>query len=156
HAPRAPPRKSPRPPRPLRDPRSMIAHRTIARRAAVAARRGLPYQSRAMSDASSLFVVNADGFAATALSGSPWQADALHGGPPAALLSRAIERFEGGAGMFVARITFELMRPVPRTRLTLDTKLLRPGRKVQLVQASLFDGEREVMRATGLRIRRLE
>jgi hypothetical protein len=58
--------------------------------------------------------------------------------------------------MFVARITFELMRPVPLRPLMLSTELLRPGKKVQLVRASLHDGEREVMRATGLRMRKLE
>jgi hypothetical protein len=105
--------------------------------------------------AGSLFVRDGDGFLPTPFSGSPWSEDALHGGPPAALLSRAIENFEGGNGFFVARITFELMRPVPHKTLTLDAELIRPGRKVQLVRASLRDGDREVMRATGLRIRRL-
>jgi hypothetical protein len=109
-----------------------------------------------MQDASSLFVVDGDGYLPTPLSGSPWQSDALHGGPPAALLSRFIERFEGGEGMFVARITFELMRPVPHRTLNVVTRLVRPGRKVQLVEASLHDRDREVMRATGLRIRVLE
>jgi hypothetical protein len=96
-------------------------------------------------------------FLPTKLSCGPWSAEALHGGPPAALLGRAIERFEAGAGgeePFVARITLELLRPVPVALLDLRTRLVRPGRKVQLVEASLFAGDQEVARATALRIRR--
>jgi len=35
--------------------------------------------------------------------------------------------------MFVARLTVELVRPVPLAPLTMGTTLLRPGRRVQLV-----------------------
>lgn len=94
-----------------------------------------------------------DRFLPTELSLGPWSRDALHGGPPAALLARAIERFEGGETMLVARITLELLRPVPRAPLSLRVRSLRPGRKVQLVEATLATDEHEVARATGLRIR---
>ena len=67
-----------------------------------------------------------------------WRADrgrpeALHGGPPAALLARCVERVPGGDGMMVARLTVELLRPVPVSPLAVETRVLRPGRKVQLV-----------------------
>lgn len=55
--------------------------------------------------------------------------------------------------MHVARVTFELLRPVPLTPLTVATKLLRPGRKVQLVGATLSAGETVLVRAIGLRVR---
>ena len=57
--------------------------------------------------------------------------------------------------MVVARITFELLRPVPLVPLQVSCSTLRPGRKVQLVGASLrvaADGT-EVVRAQALRIR---
>ena len=94
-----------------------------------------------------------DRFLPTPLSLGPWSAHALHGGPTAALLARAIEQFEGGEGKLVARITLELLRPVPLSPLEVRTRLVRPGRKVQLVEAALFSEEYEVARATGLRIR---
>ncbi len=94
------------------------------------------------------------GYRATRLSGSPWSADALHGGPPAALLAREIERFEGGDAFQVARVTVELLRPVPLERLEASARLRRPGRNVQLIEATLTSPEHEVARATGLRIRR--
>jgi len=106
--------------------------------------------------ASALFVREGGGYRATRLSGSPWSPDALHGGPPAALLAREIERFEDGEHFRVARITVELLRPVPLERLELSASLRRPGRNVQLIEATLRSPEHEVARATGLRIRRGE
>jgi hypothetical protein len=84
----------------------------------------------------------------------PWTDRALHGGPPTMLLAREIERFPTDGDMFVTRLTVELLRPVGRTPLVVRCSLLRPGRKVQLVQASLWQDETEVARGTGLRIRR--
>jgi len=114
----------------------------------------LRIMTRMNQDASSLFVRDGDGYRPTRLSGGPWSPDALHGGPPSALLARAIESFEGGEERFVARMTVELLRPVPFERLTLSTRLSRPGRKVQLVEATLSDGTKDVARATGLRLAR--
>ncbi|HEV7735486.1 MAG TPA: thioesterase family protein [Candidatus Binatia bacterium] len=107
-----------------------------------------------MSDA--LFRPDGEVFLPTELARGPWSSDAQHGGAPAALLARAIERFEGGETMHVARLTVELLRPVPIAPLTLTTRWSRPGRKVQLVEATLRHGETDVARATGLRIRRAE
>lgn len=103
-----------------------------------------------------LFVRERGGYRPTRLSGSPWSPDALHGGPPAALLAWAIEAFEGGEGFSVVRVTVELLRPVPFERLGISTQLRRPGRNVQLIEATLRSSEHDVARATGLRIRRAE
>lgn len=84
----------------------------------------------------------------------PWTDQALHGGPPTMLMAREIERFESDGDMFVSRLTVELLRPVGRTLLAARSRLVRPGRKVQLVEASLWSDEKEVARATALRIRR--
>lgn len=58
--------------------------------------------------------------------------------------------------MFVARLTVELLRPVPISPLGTRVRFTRPGRKVQLVEASLLSGDIEVARCTGLRIRQAE
>lgn len=109
---------------------------------------------RVTLDASALFVRDGEGYRPTRLSGGPWSPDALHGGPTAALLARAIERFDGGEERFVARVTLELLRPVPFERLVVSTRLSRPGQRVQLVEASLAAGDKEVARASGVRLRR--
>lgn len=84
----------------------------------------------------------------------PWDPNAQHGGAPAALIARAVERADSLAPMGVVRITYELLRPVPLAPLALVTRVLRDGKRVQLLEVSLHSDEQEVMRATALRIRR--
>jgi hypothetical protein len=100
-----------------------------------------------------LFVRDGARFVSTELTRGPWTPDAQHGGPPAALLARAIERAERGDGMQVVRLTVELLRPVPVVPLAVTARVVRPGRKVQLVEASMRANDVEVAKATGLRIR---
>jgi len=100
-----------------------------------------------------VFVVEGERVMPTRLAAGPWSPDAQHGGAPAALLAWAVERAAAPLPMCVARLTVELMRPVPIRPLRLQTQVVRPGKKVQLVQASLFDGDTEVARGTALRLR---
>jgi acyl-coenzyme A thioesterase PaaI-like protein len=95
---------------------------------------------------------------ATELTRGPWDAGAQHGGAPAALLARAIEAVEPGSDMRVARVTLELLRPVPIARLRVETELVRPGRRVQLVAARLYaaDTDTLVLQALALRLRRAQ
>jgi len=109
-----------------------------------------------MTDANALFVPDGDRFVPTDLTRGPWTPEAQHGGPPAALLARTIDRVAGGDAMTVARLTVELLRPVPVVPLVVRARTARPGRKVQLIEASLSAGDVEVARATGLRIRTAE
>jgi Thioesterase-like superfamily len=90
----------------------------------------------------------------TELTRGPWDPVAQHGGPPAALLARAVERLDGGADFQVGRITLEILRPLPIAPLRAEARVARPGRRVQLVEASLSDGDGELMRASAWRIRR--
>jgi acyl-CoA thioesterase len=103
-----------------------------------------------------VFIADGDAFSPTEHAGGPWDPRALHGGAAAALMARAIEAVDPDLDMFVSRITAEFMRPVPMAPLKLVTEVIRPGKKVQLVQASLTASGQEVARATALRIRQLE
>src|SRR5215204_5566143 len=93
---------------------------------------------------------------ATELTRGPWDPGLQHAGPPAALLGRAVERHGERSGLQVARITVDIVRPLPIAELQVTTRLLRGGRSVELVEATLRAGEAEVMRATALRIRTAE
>jgi len=95
-----------------------------------------------------------DSYVPTEAALGPWTDQALHGGPPTMLMAREIERFRSDEHMFVTRLTVELLRPVGRIRLAVRCRLVRPGRKIQLVEASLWHDEEEVARAIALRIRR--
>jgi acyl-coenzyme A thioesterase PaaI-like protein len=93
------------------------------------------------------------------LSRGPWDPGACHGGPVAALLARAIEgTVGGGVDWQVSRMTVELTRPVPLAPLRVATEVVRPGKKVSLVEATLLRDEDgvEVARARALRIRRAD
>jgi Acyl-CoA thioesterase N-terminal domain/Acyl-CoA thioesterase C-terminal domain len=92
-------------------------------------------------------------FVATELARGPWDPNAQHGGAASALMARAIERHEPGPASHVARLTIELLRPVPIAPLTVRTRTVRPGKKVQLVEASIVSDGTEVARALGLRMR---
>lgn len=105
--------------------------------------------------ATSLFEPDGDLFVPTTLARGPWTEQALHGGPVAALMARALEHHEPQDSLLV-RLTLEIMRPVPMAPLAVKARTTRPGKKVQLVEAALSAGDVELCRATALRIRSAE
>lgn len=92
-------------------------------------------------------------FVPTRRAGSPWGDDVLHGGPPAGLLARAIERFIDDPAMQVCRFTIDLFRPVPMAPLTVSTRTVRAGRRIHVVESTLQADGVDVCRATGLLLR---
>jgi hypothetical protein len=101
-----------------------------------------------VSDA--FFAPQGDRFVPSELTRGPWDPDSQHAGPPAALIGRAIEAQDGGGQ--VGRITFEILRPVPIAPLAVSVEVVRPGRTVELLAATLSDSEGEVMRASAWRL----
>jgi Acyl-CoA thioesterase C-terminal domain/Acyl-CoA thioesterase N-terminal domain len=100
-----------------------------------------------------------DGFLATELTRGPWDPGAQHAGPPSGLLGRELERVPGGEGFQVARVVFEILRPVPIGEVRVEAELVRPGRSVQMLEASLTgeDGEKLIVaRAWRIRTSELE
>jgi acyl-CoA thioesterase len=96
--------------------------------------------------------LSANQFEPTDLARGPWDRDALHGGPSAALFAAAAQRALGD-DMFPSRLTIELLRPVPVAPLTVETELIRAGRKVRLVAIRLRAADAVVASATSLGIR---
>lgn len=89
------------------------------------------------------------------LARGPWDPESLHGGAPAGLIAREIERVSGDE-LFVARLSVEFLGPVPLAPLEVSTEVIRPGRRMQLVGAVLRSGDRDVSRATAVSMRRTE
>jgi hypothetical protein len=107
--------------------------------------------------ADSFFVPDGDRFVPTDYARGPWTAEAAHAGPPAALLGRAIEALDPvGPGTLVSRFVLEILRPVPVRPLDVTARVVRPGRRVQLSEALLRDGDDEIARASVWRIRTAE
>jgi len=106
-----------------------------------------------MDDA--LFHPDGDRWLPSAFARGPWSPDALHGGPVAALVGRAVEECPSDEPMHVTRLTVELLRPVPIAPLTVTATVSRPGRKVQLVDVRVSTADRDLAWGRALRIRRL-
>jgi hypothetical protein len=100
-----------------------------------------------------LFRIEGEEVVPTELARGPWDPNALHGGPTAALLARALERHDPGTASLVARLTVELLRPVPIAPLRVVARTARPGRNVQTLEGVVLAGDTEVARAGALRIR---
>ena len=103
---------------------------------------------------SAFYVSDGGDFVSSELTRGPWDPDAQHAGPPAALLGRELERLDDGDAWQLGRITYEILRPVPIAPLRTQAEIVRPGRSVQHLSASLFAGEEELVRASAWRIAR--
>lgn len=84
----------------------------------------------------------------------PWDPDSQHGGPPAALIVRAVEALDAPGPMVLTRLTIEYLGPVPLAPLEIRAELVRPGKRLQLAEASILADGREVCRARAVRLRR--
>jgi Thioesterase-like superfamily len=95
-------------------------------------------------------------YVATELTRGPWDPGAQHAGPPSALLGRELEALDEGGEFQVGRVTFEILRPVPIGPVRVETRVVRPGKRVQLVEATLSGEDGELVRAAAWLLRRSE
>lgn len=94
------------------------------------------------------FVPDGEGFTATPLTRGPWDKEAQHGGPPAALLARAVETALP-PGFRLARVSVDILRPVPIGAVVPEATV-QAGRRVARAQAVLRANGVEVMTATAV------
>ena len=107
--------------------------------------------------ADSFYVPLGDGrWLATEHTTGPWDPGAQHGGPPSALLGRAMQECEFRPEMMISRFTCEILRPVPVGEVAVAARVVRTGRSVELLEASLSADGREVARASAWRVLRTE
>jgi hypothetical protein len=83
----------------------------------------------------------------------PWDATMQHGSAPAALVTWAAEAIPTAVPMQIVRVSIDLMRPVPVAPLSIETEVLREGRKIQLCAIRLLANNVGVVRATVLKVR---
>jgi Thioesterase-like superfamily len=105
-----------------------------------------------------LYECDGDLFRPTGLTRGPWDPGFQHAGPPAALLARAVERAGGISPGQAGRLGYDILRPVPVAPHRVETRILRPGRNVEQIEATLTDaaGGDALMRLTAWRLRREE
>ncbi|MFY0406990.1 thioesterase family protein [Solicola sp. PLA-1-18] len=97
-----------------------------------------------------------DTFESTAATASPWDESLQHGGPPAALLARAIERVRPDVSMPIARFTADMLGGIPQGTIRTEARIVRPGKRIELVEATLWVDDRPAVTATAWRIRATE
>lgn len=100
--------------------------------------------------------VGEDEFETTEATSSPWDPALQHGGPPAALLARAIERCDPQESMPIARITVDMLGGIPRGRVRTEARIVRPGKRIELIDARMFVDGALTVRASAWRIRQGE
>ena len=85
--------------------------------------------------ARAFFVPLGDGrYRATEHTAGPWDPGHQHAGPPSALLAGALDDRDD---MVLARITLEILKPVPIGEVEVHTAVERPGRSVELLSGEL-------------------
>ncbi len=100
-----------------------------------------------------MYAIEGDRLVPSDLVQGPWDPTTCHGGPVAGLLARAIEHVETPDPMRVARLTIDLLRPVPIQPVEVRTTIVRAGRQIHVADATMWHGDRLVSRASGVLVR---
>ena len=80
-------------------------------------------------------------FRATEHTSGPWDPGSQHAGPPSALLARALEALAPDPARMLARVTLEILGPVPVDEVEVQAAVVRPGRSVEMLEAELLERE---------------
>jgi hypothetical protein len=83
-----------------------------------------------------------------------WNDHEQHMGPVSGLIAHAIDQHEPRAEMLLARICYEILGVIPAEPTSVTVETIRPGRTIELVEATLVAEERPVVRARAWRIAR--
>jgi hypothetical protein len=75
-------------------------------------------------------------------------------GPVSGLIAHAIERHDPRPELALARIGYEILGVIPDFATSVHVETIRPGRTIELVEATLIAGHRQVVRARAWRIAR--
>ena len=85
----------------------------------------------------------------------PWAAGTQHGGPPGALLMHALSTYPSAQGLEIARLTIEILGPVPVGACEVTVGQVRAGKRIELLRAQYATGGKVFMVAHAWRTERL-
>ncbi|MDN3270519.1 thioesterase family protein [Streptomyces sp. MA15] len=91
-------------------------------------------------------------YESTPATAGPWSAKSQHAGPPSALVGRALERHAPRPGMRIARVTVELLRPVPVADLAVKVRTVRSGGSVEVLEGEVTAAGATVLLARAWRL----
>lgn len=78
-------------------------------------------------------------YESTPLANAGWYEEGQHGGALAALIVGHVEDTPTLTEMQIARVTVEIFRVVPLVPLTLETRIIREGKRIQTIQVGVTD-----------------
>lgn len=83
-----------------------------------------------------------------------WSAKEQHMGPVSGLLAHALEEHEPRPDLQLCRITYEILGMIAAEPTTVEVRTTRPGRTIELLEATASVAGRTVVRATAWRLSR--
>ncbi|HET7761909.1 MAG TPA: thioesterase family protein [Phycicoccus sp.] len=87
-------------------------------------------------------------FRATEHTGGAWQEDEQHIAPALGLLAHVVERDRDERrddGLVLSRLSYDILGTVPVEEVDAEVRVLRPGRTIELVEASLSHAGRRIV-----------
>ncbi|GAB78440.1 thioesterase family protein [Austwickia chelonae] len=101
------------------------------------------------------FLPRGDGlFAPTLRTQGAWQPAEQHMAPVAGLLAHVMESHDSRPDLQLSRVTYEILGMIPARPFGIRVRTLRPGRTIELVEATMSTDGQDVVRATGWRLSR--
>lgn len=93
-------------------------------------------------------------FAPTLHAQGAWRDDEQHMAPVSGILTHAIDLHEPRPDMQLSRISFDILGMIPARPFTVDVRTARPGRTIELVEATMVVDDRAVVRGHAWRLAR--
>jgi hypothetical protein len=109
-----------------------------------------------MTSLSAFFVREGALFVPTGTGASPWNRQAHGGVSLGGLVAHVVDRVPCPAPMQVTRITLDILGAIPLEPLSCATRIVREGRRVQLVEIDFLIEGKVWLRASALRLRKQE
>jgi hypothetical protein len=109
-------------------------------------------EGAASTASGALFDRKGEWYCPTPFTRGPWDPGLLHGGAVAALFAEVMQEV-GDPAYQPVRITIDLMRPVPLVPMGADARVVRQGRRLQLIEADLRLQGTAIARASMLSLR---
>lgn len=99
-------------------------------------------------DTVAFFRPEGDAFLPLPMARGPWNPQSLNGRVVAGLLGHELERRHGGEGWLPARLTVDLYRLPGFDPVTVETRVVREGRRIRVVDAIFHSAGKDQARAT--------
>lgn len=96
--------------------------------------------------------LGAGSYRPTILVQGAWREDEQHMSVVTGLLAHELERHELREGMVISRISIEILGQIPLQETHVAVQTIRPGRTIELLEATVTIGDRVILRARAWRL----